>query len=199
MRERLLDAALACFVRDGIAATSLRRISIEAGVTPAMLHYYFGDKEQLLVELARERIAPAVARVRESLLTANDDIHSLVVAFVRGMMRSIEANPWLPAMWVREVLAEGGGLRDQLANVIGPQVPRLLAARFSEARRTGCIPRDVDPVLLVTSMVGMTMFPAAGAPVWTRLFPGRTMNPRAIERHAIAMLEHGLGLEEATP
>ncbi|MBS0214722.1 MAG: TetR/AcrR family transcriptional regulator [Proteobacteria bacterium] len=196
VRERLLDAALACFVRDGIAATSLRRIAIEAGVTPAMLHYYFGDKEQLLTELAQERIAPAVTRVRESLLAAGDDIHALVVAFVRGMMRSIEANPWLPALWVREVLAEGGGLRDHLVNVIGPQVPRMLAERFAAARRRGHIPRDVDPALLVTSLVGMTMFPAAGAPVWMRMFPGKTMSPRAIERHAIAMLEHGLGLED---
>ncbi|MBS0224907.1 MAG: TetR/AcrR family transcriptional regulator [Proteobacteria bacterium] len=198
VREHLLDAALACFVRDGIAATSLRRIAIEAGVTPAMLHYYFGDKEQLLAELAQERIAPAVARVRESLATAGDDIHALVIAFVRGMMRSIEANPWLPALWVREVLAEGGGLRDHLVNVIGPQVPRLLAQRFAVARREGRIPRDVDPALLVTSLVGMTMFPAAGAPVWTRLFPERKMTPRNIERHAIAMLEHGLGLEDAS-
>lgn len=197
VRERLLDATLACFVRDGIAATSLRRIAIEAGVTPAMLHYYFGDKDQLLAELARERIAPAVARLRESLRTAGDDVHALVVAFVRGVMRSIEANPWLPALWVREVLAEGGGLRDHLVNVIGPQVPRMLAERFATARREGRISRDIDPALLVTSLVGMTMFPVAGAPVWMRLFPGRTMNLRAIERHAIAMLEHGLGLEDA--
>lgn len=196
VRERLLDAALACFVRDGIAATSLRRIAFEAGVTPAMLHYYFGDKEQLLGEVAGERLAPAVARVRESLAVAGDDVRALVVAFVRGVMRSIEANPWLPALWVREVLAEGGGLRDHLVNVIGPQLPRLLAERFAAARRKGRIPRDVDPVLLVTSMVGMTMFPAAGAPVWMRLFPGQKMDPRAIERHAIAMLEHGLGLKE---
>ncbi len=196
VRARLLDAALACFVRDGIAATSLRRIAIEAGVTPAMLHYYFGDKEQLLAELAAERITPAVAQLRAALMAAGDDIHGLVVAFVRGMMRSIEANPWLPALWVREVLAEGGGLRDQLVNVIGPQVPRMLAQRFAAARRKGRIPRDVDPVLLVTSLVGMTMFPAAGAPVWTRLFPEKAMNLRAIERHAIAMLEHGLGVEE---
>ena len=43
-RSAALDAALACFVRQGIAATSLRDIAREAGVTPALLHYYFGDR-----------------------------------------------------------------------------------------------------------------------------------------------------------
>src|SRR5690349_5665465 len=43
LRARLLDAALACFVRSGIAATPLRAIATEAGVTPALVHYYFGD------------------------------------------------------------------------------------------------------------------------------------------------------------
>ncbi|WP_026033635.1 TetR/AcrR family transcriptional regulator, partial [Dyella japonica] len=44
LRATLVEAALACFVRDGIAATSLRGIAAQAGVTPAMLNYYFGSK-----------------------------------------------------------------------------------------------------------------------------------------------------------
>ena len=57
LRRRLLDAAIAQFARTGIAATSLRAIATEAGVTPAMLHYYFGDK-------ARFTEAPTWARRR---------------------------------------------------------------------------------------------------------------------------------------
>ncbi len=47
-RERLLDAAVACFAADGVAATSLRGIALKAGVTPALVNYYYGSKEQLL-------------------------------------------------------------------------------------------------------------------------------------------------------
>ncbi|HEX2083678.1 MAG TPA: helix-turn-helix domain-containing protein, partial [Xanthomonadaceae bacterium] len=54
-RAQLLDAAIACFVRKGIAATSLRDIAQEAQVTPSLLHYYFGDKAQLQAALAEER------------------------------------------------------------------------------------------------------------------------------------------------
>ena len=64
LRATLLDAALACFVRGGIAATSLRDIAKEAGVTPALVHYYFGDKAQLQEAVVTERLLPVVAKMR---------------------------------------------------------------------------------------------------------------------------------------
>ena len=48
-REQLLDIALDLFARQGIARTSLNAIAKEAGVTPAMLHYYFNSRENFLV------------------------------------------------------------------------------------------------------------------------------------------------------
>ena len=47
-RELLLDAALKLFAQSGIAETPLSMIAKEAGVTTAMLHYYFNTREQLL-------------------------------------------------------------------------------------------------------------------------------------------------------
>ena len=60
-RDLLLEAAIACFVRKGIAATSLREIAVEAHVSPAMLHYYFGDKAQLQDALVADRLLPVLA------------------------------------------------------------------------------------------------------------------------------------------
>ena len=79
-RERLLDAALACFVRKGIAATSLRDIAAESGVTPALAHYYFGDKSQLLEAVIETRAMPAFLQVRERVAAAGDDVADVVGA-----------------------------------------------------------------------------------------------------------------------
>src|SRR3546814_19733409 len=73
------------FVRQGIAATSLRAIASEAGVTPALLHYYFGDKAQLVDALVEERMLPAFAAVRGRVAAAGDEIAAPVAAFVLGM------------------------------------------------------------------------------------------------------------------
>lgn len=45
-RQRILDAALACFARDGFAA-SVRTIAGEAGVSAALVIHHFSDKAGL--------------------------------------------------------------------------------------------------------------------------------------------------------
>src|SRR5690606_19710356 len=110
LRARLLDAAIACFTQRGIAATPLRAIAREAGVTPALVHYYFGDRAQLVEALVEERLMPAAAPLRARMELAGDDPAALIASFVRGIGDAIAASPWLPALWVREVLCDGGAL-----------------------------------------------------------------------------------------
>ncbi|WP_342315879.1 TetR/AcrR family transcriptional regulator [Lysobacter sp. FW306-1B-D06B] len=194
LRERLLDAAIACFVREGIAATSLRGIAVEAGVTPALLHYYFGDKAQLQEAVISERVLPAFQQLREPIMAAGDDVAALVAAFVLGVGRVVAAHPWLPSLWVREVLCEGGALRDVLFDRIGPQLPRMMAARFAQAQARGELNEDLDPRLLMVSLVGLTLFPAAGAPIWRRLLQADDLDFDALRRHTLALLDRGLGV-----
>lgn len=194
LRARVLDAAIACAVRQGVAATSLRAIANEAHVTPALLHYYFGDKEQLVAALVEERLMPAFGIVRESVMRGGDDVAGLVTGFVRGMGDAVAQHPWLPALWVREVLCEGGALREIVFSRVAPQLPVVLAQKFTEAQAKGQLNPDLDPRLLVTSLIGLTLFPAAGAPIWRRVFDANDIDGDALRHHAIALLDRGLGL-----
>ena len=197
LRQRLLDAASACYVRTGIAAASVRAIATEAGTTPALLHYYFGDKAQLQQAVVEERLMPVFAGLREALMRADDDIAALVAAFVRGIGDTVERHPWLPSLWVREVLCEGGALRELMLARVGPQLPTMLAGAFAQAQRAGHIDPRLDPRLLVVSLVGLTLFPAAGAPIWRSFFDADDLDADAMRDHTIALLDGGLGLATA--
>ena len=194
-RAVALDAALACFVRQGIAATSLRDIAREAGVTPALLHYYFGDRQQLLDTVVAERVMPAFLSVRERLAQAGDDVADIVAAFVCGVTDAIARHPWWPQLWVREVLCEGGALRDLLVQRIAPDIARLLAGRFAAAQAAGRLNADLDPRLLLPTLVGLTMFPAAGAPIWRQVFDADDLGLDDVRGHALALLDRGLELK----
>jgi TetR/AcrR family transcriptional regulator len=193
LRARLLDAAIARFAIKGIAATSLRDIATEADVTPALLHYYFGDKAQLQDAVIEERLMPLFAELRAPLQAAGDDVAELVAAFVIGIGRLVARHPWLPSLWVREVLSEGGALRDLLVGRMAPQVPHMLAQRFAAAQREGRLNPDLDPRLLVVSLVGLTLFPAAGAPIWRRIFDADDLDADALRLHTLALLDRGIG------
>lgn len=192
-RARLLDAAVSCYSRFGIAATSLRSIAREADVNPALVHYYFGDKEQLQEAVIQERLFAAIETVRAPLLHTAGDVPALVAAFVDGMADAVERFPWLPALWVREVLCEGGALRDRMLNRVAPMIPRALAARFAMAQEQGELDPRLDPRLLVVSLVGLTLFPAAGAPIWRQMFAADDIDAGVMRAHTLALLDRGMG------
>jgi AcrR family transcriptional regulator len=195
-REALLDAAIACFTARGIAATSLRDIAARAHVTPALLHYYFGDKAQLVDALVEVRMLPAFHHVRERVAAAGDDVADTVAAFVCGLTEVMRMHPWWPQLWVREVLCEGGALRDLLLTRVAPEMARTIAGRFAAAQARGELNPDLDPRLLMTSLVGLTLLPVAGAPIWRAMFDAQDLGLDDVRRHAIALLERGLELKE---
>jgi len=49
---QIMNAAMICFAKTGYAATTMREIGTAAGVTGAMVNYYFGSKEALYVRIA---------------------------------------------------------------------------------------------------------------------------------------------------
>jgi AcrR family transcriptional regulator len=193
LRERLLDAAVECFKTTSIAATSLRSIAVAAGVTPAMVHYYFGSKERLLEAFISERILPEIATLAASVRAAGEDPRALIAAFVRGLHAAVVRRPWLPALWLREVIGEHGALREMLFKHVAERVPRLLVQRFAALQKEGAVSADLDPRLLVVSLVGLTLFPLAAQSIWRRLFDAEDIDVAALERHTLALLDHGFG------
>lgn len=195
LRARLLDAAAAQFARTGIEGSSLRSIASAAGVTPAMLHYYFGDKARLTRALVDERLMSAMQPLRERLEPMGDDPIALVTAFAEGVAEVVARHPWLPPLWVREVLCEGGTLREVVFRQVVPMLPQWLAGRFAAAQAAGRMNPALDPRLMVVSLVGLTMFPAAAAPVWKQAMDAEPLRADAMLKHTLALLTSGMVAE----
>jgi AcrR family transcriptional regulator len=68
-RDRLLDAAERLFAEQGIDATSARAINAAADLSPAALHYHFGNKEKLVAEVLFRRL-DALNERRSAMLTS---------------------------------------------------------------------------------------------------------------------------------
>jgi AcrR family transcriptional regulator len=49
-RDRILEAAVERIARDGIDGVRIARIAMDAGVSTALVHYYFATREALLAE-----------------------------------------------------------------------------------------------------------------------------------------------------
>jgi AcrR family transcriptional regulator len=84
-RDRILDAARAEFSERGYDKTSVRGIARAAGVDPALVHHYFGTKEQVF-EAAVEVAFTPVLVVRETVLEGPlDDVGERLTRAVFGL------------------------------------------------------------------------------------------------------------------
>src|SRR5262249_10099738 len=113
-RDALLDAAVMLFAEQGVAATTSAGIAERAGVTPAMVHYHFRSRERLLDAVVDERLARFPARVFAGLAPTDAGAGTLIETVVRRVYDAAEHMPWMPPIWIREVVAEGGMLRDRM-------------------------------------------------------------------------------------
>lgn len=76
-RGEIIDAALACFTRDGFRGASTTDICSEAGISPGHLYHYFPSKEAIIETMIDRSLARATQRF-EKILAAHDVIQALL-------------------------------------------------------------------------------------------------------------------------
>lgn len=184
LRGDILAAAEKQFGRHGFAGATLRRIADEVGVTPAMIHYYFGSKKALFREMLDQALLPlaeAIAGLRDSRQDPLEQVPRLLT-------RMAAEHPHLPALVAREVFLPGGQMQqhfvEHLAPRLGGALPELLAAE----QRAGRIDPAHDPRLAALLVLSMCFFP----------FLARPLAERALglkyDAAGIAALESQIGL-----
>jgi AcrR family transcriptional regulator len=75
-RTQLLEATERLMLRDGYAAVSSRKVAAEAGLKPALVHYYFRTMDDLFLAVYRRRAEQALARQAE-VLTSPQPLRAL--------------------------------------------------------------------------------------------------------------------------
>lgn len=150
-RSAILDAARAAFATRGYDAVSIRGVARDAGVDPALVHRFFGSKEQLFVAAMQLPIAPGAfvdallaegvdglgERLVRTLLTLWDTPGAFApfLALIRGAVDNEAAATMLRESLTREVLgriaaAAAPDRPEFRASIAGSQIVGLAVARY---------------------------------------------------------------------
>ena len=86
--QRIVDAMRESVAKRGAAGSTFEQVAREAGVSRGLLHYYFGTKERLLVEVVRRDSEIRVARLDEPLANAEsvDDVLAVLVSSLTDLI-----------------------------------------------------------------------------------------------------------------
>ncbi len=191
-RARLLDAALALFARQGIVDTTLGQVAREAGFTPAMMHYYFKTRDQLLDVLIDERFLPLRARLGGSFQANPDDPVAAIALLAERFVEVAADYPWFPSLWIREVISEGGLLKQRMHERFGDTNQKSGIAYIEKWQKDGKINAELEPSLVFLSVIGLTILPLATSSMWRNDPARRKLTADDIARHAVALLTHGV-------
>jgi AcrR family transcriptional regulator len=191
-RDALLDAAVALFAEQGVPATTSAKIAARAGVTPAMVHYHFRNRARLLDAVVDERLARFPARVFGTLSPRDASAATLIETIVRRVFEAAEVMPWMPPIWIREVISEGGTLRDRMLRHFPRDAVTMLSHILAREQKRHRIPAGVNPRLAFLTIAGVSMLPLATRRLWSRI-PGMaaTTNAELLD-HALTVLSAGL-------
>ncbi len=149
-RGEILAAAREAFAERGFGRTTIRGVAAAAGVDPALVHHYFGNKDDLFVAALEIRVDPrdivpvvfeagvdgAAERLLTVFLSVWDDPESRLplVALVRTSLARESANSLLHEGMVRlifapliEVLPDDAHRRAQL---VATQMIGLIIGRY---------------------------------------------------------------------
>lgn len=175
------------FAEHGVAGTTLAGIAARAGVTPAMVHYYFSNRGRLLDAVAQERLREIVTGVW-SPVVETAEVVPMLRGLVQRILKATEVHPWLPSLWLREVVSEGGQLRERLMRILPFEYVRHLIGAVASAQRRGEVSPQLEPRLVLLSVLGLTFLPLATMRLWQGLPMLQGVDREDVARHAEALL-----------
>jgi AcrR family transcriptional regulator len=138
----------------------MREIAERVDVTPAMIHYYFGSKKQLLhavVERALEPMAEAVAQVEKRGEVSLDELTRLMYAMAAG-------HPSLPQLITREVFLPGGQLQATFLRDFAPRLGGRLPDILQGERQAGRLDKGAEPHITALLLLSLCFFPFIARP-----------------------------------
>lgn len=191
IHDRMLEIALREFSAHGFRGASMATIAKESGATPAMAHYYFGNKQGLYEAVLQHALEPVIESLAATEHPPEDE--DLLPRFVHSYLRLLAENPQVPSLVMRDVLSPGGPMRDLFVQGFAGRGERGLRALVKHAQKLGTVRADLDPDHAALSLLSMAVFPFIAQPVLGQVLEYR-IEPECIDelaRHTLRLFYEG--------
>lgn len=171
--DKILQAAEKEFITKGYDGARTTSIADAAGVTHAMLHYYFRTKDNLFDRVIESKIGT----LRDIMLMTIDMTEAPLLERIRQTIERhidfIAANPGLPKFMLNEVMSRSERLQALKETVLQQTEPkiRMLQQEIDENAEKG-ICRKADARMLLLDIVSLNIFPYMASPLVNSLLGG---------------------------
>ena len=192
-KQRILDAAEAEFSRHGLKGARVDAIARGAGVTTAMIHYYFNNKEGLY-KAVLQRPATESRDIMASLNLPQLPAAEALRAFIRAVIAYEARHPYRGMLWFQEA-QQNQSEYFKLSTENWADTFFYLTEILERGMADGSF-RQFDPALETVHILGVCIFYFNIHENWKHLVPEvDRLGPEAVEKHtqaAIALILSGI-------
>ena len=181
-KQQILDAAEYEFLTNGYEATKTTQIAKRAGVTHAMLHYYYQSKENLFNKIFEDKIetlkAPIVALAQNKDIDLRDRIREIIELH----FDFLKTHPDLPHFLINEMRSN-----PQLIKILREKVGDTLRGTFATIQTeideyvTKGIMKPISAFDLFLDIVSLNVFTFISLPIFRHIVYDEEKEQQLIE------------------
>lgn len=161
VQQRLIDAAMQCFLNDDYHRVTTRQIAAAADTNVSMIRYYFGNKEGLYEEMFRSTLQPLLDVLESSLLSSTEGFAD----YFRIYYQTMHENPRFPVL-VLKVLALNQGPGKRFIQQLLERGRHRTREKIEQLKQLGLVAPEIDADTVRIAFVSLAMMPMLLKPVF---------------------------------
>lgn len=164
--SKILQAAEHEFLTKGFVGARTTSIAEAAGVTHAMLHYYFRTKEKLFERIIAGKINILKSVLYDTMVSPAITLEEKIRNIIERHLDFVAANPDMPRFLVGEVFYNPQRLNTILDKIqsYAPVLVSDLQRQIDEAAANGTY-RKVDAKMLIIDIISLNIFSYMATPM----------------------------------
>jgi TetR/AcrR family transcriptional regulator len=187
VRERLLDATAAVMTDQDTVDVSLADISREADVNIALISYYFGGKEELMLALAKRDATQAMAEM-EALLALQIGPAEKLRRHLTGIIKTYFRHPYLNRLLRALMRDSSARVAKQIAEFFAAATAKAMTTLIAEGVSAGEL-RPIDPMLFYFAAIGACENLFSGRSTLKFVFNTEKLDEALCSRHIEAVTD----------
>ncbi len=145
IKHDLLISAIKLFADNDFNAVSLKDIAKYCNTTSAMVHYYFGSKENLIKNIAEDFLIPVFFDKENPL--------DMVKTIIDNIISLAEKHPYIAKTWSKNILNHDSMLSKYMLPYIPFDKINIFSNKLKQGQKDGLINKNLHPNLVYPYIV----------------------------------------------
>ncbi len=147
LKKELIISAIKLFAENDIGNVSVKDIASNCNTTSAMVHYYFGSKENLIETIITDFFVPNFKNILECAVKTNDPLKLVHVTIDMIISLALE-HPYIAKLWSRYFLHQESIIMKYVFPNMPVDIMQQYALLAEKGQIDGLINKDLIPVLI---------------------------------------------------